>query len=682
MYKEIILSKIKEYCRLKKIELLGTKCITLHCVLCDKPGCTASVIPNTAKIICHNCVEGKQRYYNLIDIARKIENKPEATDEEILTLLRDQLNLNVTTQNDELKIDTLLNKFIKYQWALVPCARNGKNPIQKEWQLKENRDKAEWYHWLNSGLNIGVRTGKASNLCVIDFDFYTKEEKAELVKEDTSKARLEELRAKKVIPAYIQAILGSTLGQETLGGFHIFYQSNDLPKTAITIEGIHVDIETEGGQIIIPPSPQIAVEEEYKDGEIVKKRVVGYGHREFINDNPILPMPKAFYDMLKSLTVTIKPTPAPTEDNIGEILKRPTEDLLKDLQGNRHNTLVKFGGLCCNLMNVTQVRKVVDNANKFFLAEPLPQSEVTEIVDSLEKYFGSDEGQVRHAILSYLAETDMASKIEIEFAVFANKVSSEHKKRLDRVLVQLIVDHKISKVGVRYYKLIREMNWSDAITNVGSTVDFKIPYLNDYAYFNKGDIILIQGSPKSGKTHLSMNFVKRLVKQGLKPYYMYNEGGGRYAKIALSLGLKDGDFFKARCSNPEDIIVPKNSICIYDWLRISDFSKTADIFDILVQKLENTNSIMIAFSQLKEKNEQFAKNLINQFVSMSVKYIYDDEQGVNTHFELDYVRDRKASGKRWQIPTKYLDETKEVKTIEELDEEERALQTEKDIKND
>jgi hypothetical protein len=692
VYREIILSKIKEYCRLRKVEFLGTKIITLHCVLCNTVGCTAQVVPNSAKIVCHHCNPGHPRYYNILDVARKVENMPDATDEEMLTFLRDLLEINVTTKNDEVKIQDLLDKFVGYGWALVPCARpsnmgtalkpmTGKEAIQKDWQLKENKDKAEWYHWINSGLNIGVRTGPASNLCVLDFDFLTKEEKAELVKQDTKSSRKAEIEAKKVLPESFKKIMGETLIQETLGGFHIFYKANEFPKCQITLEGIRVDLEAEGGQVVISPSPQVAVVEEYMEGTVEKKRVVGFAHRKFINDNPIIPMPQQVFDLIKpQIVVTEKKEPTKEDvEDIGKILKDP--EALKNLKGSRHVTMVQYGGYVARMMNVTQVRKLMNYSNKLFLTDPLPQDEMGSICDGIEKYFGSDEAQVRHSILSYLAETDMATKGEIEFAVFSDRVSSEHKKRLDRILVQLCMERRINKIGVRYYKLVREMGWTDDITSVGTLIDFHIPYLNDYAYFNRGDIILIQGSPKTGKTHLAMNFVKRIVAQKIKPHYLYNEGGGRYAKIALALGLKDGDFFKARCSNPDDLILKPNSIYVYDWLRISDFAQTADIFDRLVQKLEESNSIMIAFSQLKENNKQFAPNMINQFVAMEVKYVYNDEQGTDTKFQVNFVRDPKSAGKHWEIPARYIAETKEVKTIEELEEEEFKQENQKDLKN-
>ena len=103
----------------------------------------------------------------------------------------------------------------------------------------------------------------------------------------------------------------------------------------------------------------------------------------------------------------------------------------------------------------------------------------------------------------------------------------------------------------------------------------------------------------------AMNFVKKLVSQGIKPDYIYNETGGRFVKTAHSLGMGGKDFFACRCSNPNKVILEPNAVTIFDWVRPKDFSKTADLFDSLVSKVEETKGLLICFVQLKTNNEFF-----------------------------------------------------------------------------
>lgn len=695
MYKQIILSKILEYIRLKKIPHKGTKCLNFHCPLCESAGLSANVIPNTAKICCYQCGKGSPRYFNLIDVARKVENLPNATDEEILTLLRNVLNLTVTTQKDETEISVYLDKYAERGWALVPCAKaspmtatekifTGKEPIQKEWQKIQNRDKTDWFHWLDSSLNIGVRTGEVSNLCVIDFDFLSKQEKADLVKEGTSEKRIKEINAKKVIPDNIKSIMGETLMQETLGGFHLFYQATDLPKGYIKFGELHIDIETENGQVVIFPSFQTAVVEEYKDGEDIKERIVGYAKRKWLNDLPVAKMPDALYELLKQNKSKKETKIKDEKSDIEEAII--TENFkIKDFKNNRHNTMAKVGGILRKNLNILQVKNALSVFNNCVFDEPLPKNEVSLIVDSLDKYIGDEENNIVNNIIEFLNETDIASKSDIELAVFGQKAVSENKLRFEKALTNLILKHKIAKQGLRNYKLVREMKGSSNLLSVGVPINFKMPYFSDIANFCRGDLLLIGGTTKIGKTVLSMNICKRLVEQNLQNIdYFYNESGSRFVKSALKLGLKDGDFTHFYAPNPTEITIRPNSICIYDWVRVSDFSKTADIYAGLTEKLVHSNSIMIAFTQLRENEENawFAKDLIRQFVALSAKYVYLDKEGINTEMLISDVRDRKSSGKQWKIPCQYNDETKEVQMIEEIDAQEREINRKISVQKD
>ena len=475
--------------------------------------------------------------------------------------------------------------------------------------------------------------------------------------------------------------MGETLIQETLGGFHLFYQATDLPKGYIKFGELHIDIETENGQVVIFPSFQTAVVEEYKDGEDIKERIVGYAKRKWLNDLPVAKMPDALYELLKQNKSKKETKIKDEKSDIEEAII--TENFkIKDFKNNRHNTMAKVGGILRKNLNILQVKNALSVFNNCVFDEPLPKNEVSLIVDSLDKYIGDEENNIVNNIIEFLTETDIASKSDIELAVFGQKAVSENKLRFEKALTNLILKHKIAKQGLRNYKLVREMKGSGSLLNVGRPINFKMPYFNDYAHFNYGDIILIGAIQKYGKTTLSMNIVKRIVKQHIQPDYFYNESGGRFAKTALKLEMKDDDFIHYHCPNPMDVIIRPNKVCVMDWIRPVDFSKTADIFASLVEKLENAGSIMIAFVQLKQDGEWFAPNLINQFVSLSAKYKYLDKDGIMTELEIDNVRDRKSSGKQWKIPCQYNDETKEVQMIEEIDAQEREINRKISVQKD
>lgn len=341
-------------------------------------------------------------------------------------------------------------------------------------------------------------------------------------------------------------------------------------------------------------------------------------------------------------------------------------DVLKDFKNDRHNTLMEIGGRLKKTMNIKEVHFALNVINKFVFPDPLPQDEFNHVVEGIGKYIDNDEAEVRKNILDYLSVTDMAVKEEIELAIFDRRVRGKDKMLLDKTLVNLIQEHKITKSSAWSYKIVKSMQWSTSLSNIGIPIKFDMPYFHDYAYFNYGDIIIIGGSTKSGKTTLAMNFVNRLVKKKVKPVYLYNESGGRFVKTALKLGLKNDDFYHAKATNPAEIILNPNTVYIYDWIRPVDFAKTADLFDSITQKLDETQSIMIGFVQLRDNEEWFATDLLRQFVALSAKYTHCDTDGVDTKFELGDIRDGKSNDKTIAIPCKYIEETREVKTLKEM----------------
>jgi len=688
-YRDIILSKAVEYVREKKLSSANSRAI----VMVDCPFChftkSAQIIPSLAHIKCVHCGQ----MFTLIDLIRSVEHKENESEEQILNYVRDLLKIDVQTTKDAEDLEKILQVYDTRHWALVPCAKaanvgvsgnkvtTGKEVIQAEWQKKENRKVSEWFHWLNTGLNVGVRTGQVSNLTIIDFDLLSKEEKAELVKETTSEPRKAEIMAKKVIPASIKTLLGDTLMSESHGGFHCFYiYTPELRKTGINFEGIHIDIENDGGQVIIYPSQRIGVEEEFKDGEEIKKRIVGHAGRKFINELPMIPIPPELLVFLKDKT---DKSPKTTTEDSGIIIEQaltvPEDFKVKDLQNNRNNTLLTLGGIFRKEMNIKQTKFVLSVLNKHLLEQPLPSQEIDHITEGLDNYIGHDEKSLANEIVEYLKETDTAAKTEIESACFGGRTNSENKKRLDRTLMILIREEKIVKKNARDYKILKNMEWKTDFLSMGRPLDFKVPYLDNYAYFNYGDLVLIGAVQKFGKTTIGINIIKRLVDQGVKPYYIYSESGGRFSKTTCKLGMKENDFIFTRCSNPEEIILPKNSVVIYDWIRPRDFAKTDAMFETIVDKLDKSQSFMIGFVQLREgseknknQNDWFAKDLVRQHVAMSAKYLYEDNDGFNTYFELGDIRDSKAGGKTYKISCNYDKITREVKTISEIEAEERA----------
>ena len=114
------------------------------------------------------CVGNCKLIGNIFSLVRKLEkDKIEFSNKEIANYLIKKLKIKITFERDIVKI---LDYYESLNFDLVPVARNEKTPIEIDWVNKNHKDKKEWKEWLDRSINIGLKTGKVSNITVIDID--------------------------------------------------------------------------------------------------------------------------------------------------------------------------------------------------------------------------------------------------------------------------------------------------------------------------------------------------------------------------------------------------------------------------------------------------------------------------------------------------------------------------------
>jgi hypothetical protein len=620
MEKSFIEGYLLQYLQKREVKIkVAGKVTMLECPYCHKSPMSATIPPRCNFITCFSCNSHKK---TVIDLVRDIE-KIEGTDDDITHYIKELLNLDVVTKKDKEQTDEVLKFYKENGFDLVPVARDKKIPIETDWTNKEHKDVGEWQRWLGDGVNIGIKTGKRSNITIIDVDV-------------------------KPVPQEIATLVGDTFTLETSKGFQFYYKYvPDLPKTRIN--DLKIDIENDGGQCVAYPS--------VVDG--VKRKIIG--GKDYIRT--VIEMPKALLDFLKTrVTVPLKSFSEKLKEDIA------TEDFNLELleEGERNSSLMKLGGLLRKELNVNQTERVLGILNRHICASPITPKELSAMVKSLSKYTTFDENELAHRVLSYLKDVEEAGRTEICMAIMATN-KGEDKMRVDKVLNYLVKEQYILKKG-RGYCIIKKLDWKDDLLEVGKPIDFKMPYFDDIACFNYGDLVLIGSKNKRGKTSIAINMIKELVEQGKTPFYINLETGSRYAKTALKLGLKNGDFKYAFCADPTQIELEKNAITIIDWLLISDKSQTDGVFKHFIEQLDKQGGFLVVFMQLKEDNGWFAPNMVTQFPALGAKYIYDNENdGVYGKFVIDPIREPKGYIKNFEIPCKYNWESKEFKRVEDLE---------------
>lgn len=615
MEKQLILSHLLDYLKYKNIPHKMTgKVLMLQCPLCESDGLNANRIPNTSTVHCFLC----KKDYNLIDIARKLEYEENPPEDEntIIHHLKEILNLNIITPIDEANTEKVLEFYVNNGFDLVPIAKNDKRPIEQNWTNKEHKDIIEWKNWIANGLNIGVKTGARSGITILDID-------------------------QKPIPKEIKELMGTTLIQESTNGFHLFYKYEEaLPKTRI--DELKIDIENNGGQVVVFPSTIDKVQRKITPTEISK-------------------MPDKLKEfLLQKVKVPVKTNSERIVEDIG------TEEFNLALleKGERNSSLIRLGGILRKELNIKQTEFALHILNNHICENPLPRKEIIAMVRKLDNYTRFDEKELAKKILEYLQYTEEASRNEIALAI-AGTNRGEEKARIDKALAYLIKEEHVVKKGTKYC-IIQNTQWKTNLVNIGIPIDFKMPYFEDSMIFNYGDLILIGSANARGKTHIAMNIIKQLIDQGRTPYYLSLESGSRWAKIALQLGIKEPEFFWDEVSDATQKKLAKKAITVVDWLCPNNYAETDKLLKHFVEKLQKTQGVAIVFMQLRDNNEWLAKDLVKQFPAFACRYVYDDDSsGEFGKFLVDKIREPKYNLKIREIPCQYNWETKELTVIKD-----------------
>ena len=570
-----------------------------------------------------HCLNCQTQLGTIFDIVRRFEeDKKSWTDDDIVFYLKNKYNIDILTKKE---VNDVLSVFEQNGFDLVPVVRNRKNPIELDWVNKTHLDKHEWLNWLSDGLNLGVKTGARSKITVLDFD--TRE-----------------------IPSSILALLPPTLTQETTKGFHYIYQHEpSLPNSRL--DDIKLDILNDGRQFVVFPSVVDNIRRRIKVAAISK---MSTGLINFLKQNT-LPNVKSISEKLKEQIIT---------EDFSDVKLSPVQE------GSRNNLLVKIGGILKKQgFNIQETETVVNVINRNFCKPPLPDREIRGMMKSLDRYFAFDDKELAVKVFKYLRIVEEASPRDVKEAI------GETKERVDTALAYLVKEGFLIKRR-RMFCVIKRLTWKDTFMSDGLTIKYKMPYFDDVATFRDGDMILIGGQQKVGKTHIAMNIIKQLVEQNIKPHYISLESGSRYTLIAKQLQMGEGDFWTPETPHFSvvDIELEKNAITIIDWLLPKDYADTDKTFQYFSQQLVKNGGILIIFVQLKKNADFFAENMIAMFPALVCRYKYDQSpEGKDNHergfFEVMYMREPKGRVKHAQIHCHYDWQTKRLNVVQDTEKE-------------
>jgi len=634
--KNLIKSYILDYLKLqvKDFKIINKKNnIMFTCPLCHEHSNnteTANIFPlNSNNVYCFDPAHGKLG--NIFDMVKIFEpDMVDLSEDDIGEYLSDLLNIKTET-----KINKLLATYQSLGWSLVPVAKNDKKAnIEKEWQKKEHRSASEWKDWLEAGLNVGVNCG-LSNVTILDIDAMPADLKKKWykneLKEDEKKEaiKIRDENIKKVLKG-----LGNpkTLMQTSLGGIHLFFEHvKELQKTYVEINGVHVDIETNEGQVLIEPS-------------------IVFGESRIFNDTSIIKMPTDIKDLLIGKMNTIH-TPIKVEKN---------NDKIKGLDGICNQTFVKILGKFRKFMNVKQVEQAGYIVNDEMLDDPMQHKDLRRMIREIEKYHEIDMDDLSDKIVERLEKIEEATIRDLTYSL------RYEQKDIEDCLRYLVDQDKVYKKGTKY-KLFAKANWQENFVESSKLLEYKVPYFEKHAVCRRGDMLIIGARTGRGKTHIALNILKQLVNQKIKPNYISSEPGNRFSKIAMTLALKEGEFKWCNHYRPEQVELEDETVTIIDWLLPENYAEVDKLYSRFAQQLDKHGGLLFIFTQLKKDGSFFAPNMVDFFASIACTYnhesysdksgkkVYDNE---NTYFLTNKIRESRTGRQIIKIPTKYNKDTK------------------------
>lgn len=615
-------AKIPEYLKkkLSNFQLINTRgqffftCPMPHKWQAKTPSATLITVEGGAtKFYCAQCgFKG-----TIFDVVRVLEpDKKNQTDALITEYLIPMLDMGMYAE---------LDKYREFGWSLLPVAKNSKNPIETGWSNITHCEKTDWIKWLNNGLNIGARTGKVSDITVIDVD-----NKGELSGE--VKAQREEL--------INLLLLSGTLKQVTpsQGTHYVFKYDADI-KQGVNLGGMHIDVRNDGGQIVVQPST--------RDGKEYKFEAI---------NTVITAIPEA----IKAKLIALSPV-HDVETFVPQLILPPIRLKNNNLDGCCNDTFVQLGGMLRKELNVNQVRYTLALLNKYLLQDPMESKVIEAMLTSLEGYHKGEDESIEQEIAKYFKEmqNDVTAKDIMDSLGLKRGI-------VDKYLSKMALANKIIRLGRGRYKYRERIEWSDSFPIMGQAYPHKIPYFDHIAYFEEGDIILLGGRTNVGKTTIAINMLKQMQLQGIKPYYIYNESGSRFVKIMNTLGLKEGDFFFKFHTNPLSIEIEPHAFTIIDWLLIEDKSTTDVVLSHLNQEMQRKEGVLVIFTQLKDDNSWFAPNLIQQFPAFAARYIYLTDDGKEGNWVCDKIKEPKGKYKNYTVNCTYEFDQKILKLKEQI----------------
>lgn len=451
-------------------------------------------------------------------------------------------------------------EFSNMGYCVIPITPGQKDPPLIRWmEYKERKSTIEeiiewWRKWKDA--NVGIVTGKVSNLCVVDLDRYKEDYNPEL-----------ELK-------FFDSIVTPT-AISPRGGTHLYFESAGLSISAGSV-GTGIDVRDEGGYIIAPPS----INGEGRPYEWVSDLALGRvplqclpeGFKKIIFNNNI-------YNNNSTFNVK-KHENAKSVKKIDDIVTITTTiDDIDDkffIQGRRDSDIFHLANVMmkhkCDPEYIVQTLKII----ALNCRPPFPQDELVLKIKSAMERANRKDGRLSDEIRELVLTTSDDFLTTFVYQTL-NLTTRDDKKHAVKILERLCKEKVIQRSGNKNgcFRLVDTSSPIIDIANADTTpFPLKMPFgIHNMVKVHASNIVIIAGESNSGKTALCMSICNMnrhlMTKYGKIRYFSSEMENGVELKIRLEEFGDHIDWghveFRFRTDNYPDVIDP-DGLNIIDYL--------------------------------------------------------------------------------------------------------------------
>ncbi len=506
----------------------------------------------------------------------------------------------------------------QYNFSIIPSSKN-KIPLLKRnedgtggWKEYEERyptveEINKWWGTNYPGANISLVCGKLSNRVVVDVDTYKNPKALELIEDVTPDSLL-------------MPIVDTPRG----GEHRHFLWDEKAPNSGDN--DLFIDVKSEGGLALLPPSVFQGKEYAWRNGFSISKLPTPYlpdSYISFFNnyiykksnyskDNILYTIEgDAKNDGLSTLVHEVSKSSPNLSTGVHKI---QIPDGKRDVMlFHLANYLIKSG------MNPDEVRLyLLLFANNCCEVGKRPYTE-QEAIRKVESALQRGEVRIRNLAEDVREFIDDANGVFMSTEVhkYTQVSTRKEKKNISEILRRLVEDGLIERHGSKN-GCFRKINKSLSLVNFnqieeGEPVDIRLPFaLERYVEIEPGDIVSYSAPPNAGKTAIMIECVKLNMRK-YKTYYWSTEIGRR--NIRKRIAKQDqvpldkwnfefsddfGDYTDAIKQDP-------NGLHIIDYVEMKGDQQIYEIPKILTSihdELKNGVAI-IALQMNKDKDHSF-----------------------------------------------------------------------------